>query len=1019
MPRVGYHLFSSPLEAEEALFDWLASGDPWQEKLVVVPSRSLRRGLAARLCQKKPAWLGVRVVTLQELAHEVLQAAGAAVLARDGLLPVLVSRAAQELADPKLAMVSSLEAVDPLVSTVRDLLDAGFTPAHEEACREAVEQADSGVVGSRGLAVLEVAAHVAGQMEEKHVWRSSDLLALAANQLSRHPRGLLRAGRLVVYGFADVTARAGDFLQAVAGAVPSELFLVLPPDPVGEGGWAGAGFLARLMERFCLSPASRPQSRPGPISAELWQAPSLEAEVRYAAEDILRFLDAGGRAEDAALVARDLGPYRSLVRRVFPELGVPYSGESGVEGVHPGLPLLEALLRLLAEGESAPAELVPPLIRLADAELAREAEQTLRGWGAVSLAQVPHGSSPAATAGGANNGRGQPQHGDPARGPLRLAELKSFLADLPETGPASEWGQTSVHLAHLLALPPEVEEWVRLVASQVAIQAGPLALRRQEWCFLASRQLQQELVVPLGGAGAGVAVLSAMEARFRSFRRIYLLGMVRDQFPQLGAEDPLLPEGLRQALAVVLPDIPLAARRAEEERYLFGLLLSSARELRISWPGWDQDGRQLARSPYAEELLAAGRPVPLRQLPPVWALPDTGRRASAAHWAQAAGLAGQRDEWERVLACALAEVQGEVAPWANVTQVAKARRQVLEEWDPGPGPRETLPSPYLGFLGPGQDLGPAGLYVTFWQAYARCPWQSFLGAVMRLRSPRGVGEEWTASLLGTVVHRVLARVVRESLGGNRLPWWQRCRKGNLSVVWPAERDLEAWCREEAEACIREAGIPRWQGLVEALAAAADPFLQVAREVLFKGDQAQFLAAEEEGEVDTAEGRLRFRFDAVRWEEDQLVFLDYKTGRALQLGGKEEQFAQHLRSGAGLQVAAYALAGKGKGCYVFLHPRREGERLHTVGYRDDLQASFSQVLTLLRQAAAEGVFFPRLWDPDSDQEPEACRSCEVHVACGRGESGVRRRLRLWGEAAGAGSKAHELFWLAAKRDGRGA
>lgn len=992
MPLAPCRLFSSPVEAEEALSAWLGSGEPWQEKLVVVPSRSLRRGLAARLCQKRPAWLGVRVLTLQALAYEVLQAAGGAVFARDGLLPVLVSRAAQELDGSQLAMVSSLEAVGPLVSTVRDLLDAGFTPAHGEACREVVEEADSGVVGRRGLAVLEVAARVVGQMEQAQVRRGSDLLSLAAEELSRGRRGLLRASRVVIYGFADVTALAGDFLQALVREVPCELFLVLPPDPVGEGGWAGAGFLARLMERFGLSLTQRPERRPEYPQAELWQAPSLEAEVRYAAEDILRYLEAGGRAEEIAVVARDLGPYRSLVRRVFTELGVPYSGESAMKGVHPALPLLQALLRLVAEGTAAPAELVPPLLRPSQLAAAQEVDEALRRCGARTLAQVPEGGS----------------------APALLSQLKRTLEQLPQAGQATELGQTTVQLANLLALPPEVKRPVEEVVSQVASYAGCLTLTRHEWCFLVRRQAEEQLCVPLGGAGAGVAVLSAMEARFRSFRRIYLLGMVRDLFPQLGAEDPLLPEGLRQALAKVLPDIPLAARRAEEERYLFGLLLSSAQQLRISWPGWDQDGRQLARSPYVEELLAAGLSLPLRQLPQVWALSAATRRAHAADWVQAAGLAGQRDAWERLLARALTEVREDVAPWADVTQVAKARRQVLEEWDQGPGRREGLPSPYLGFLGTGHDLGSAGSYVTFWEAYARCPWQSFLAAVLRLRSPRGVGEEWTASLLGTVVHRVLARVVREGLG-NLPPWWQRRCEGNRPVPWPKEEVVQAWCREEAEKSLQKAGIPRWQGLVEALAAAADPFLQVAREVVFEGGGAQFLAAEEEDEVDIAGERLRFRFDAVRWEGDQLVFLDYKTGRSVQLGGKEEQRLQHLRSGAGLQVAAYALAEKGKGYYVLLHPRWESERLVPVPFSDDLQAIFAQVLTLLRQAAAEGVFFPRLWDPESDQEPEACRSCEVRLACGRGESAVRRRLRLWGEEGNAGSKAHELLWLAAKKD----
>jgi hypothetical protein len=57
----------------------------------------------------------------------------------------------------------------------------------------------------------------------------------------------------------------------------------------------------------------------------------------------------------------------------------------------------------------------------------------------------------------------------------------------------------------------------------------------------------------------------------------------------------------------------------------------------------------------------------------------------------------------------------------------------------------------------------------------------------------------------------------------------------------------------------------------------------------------------------------------------------------------------------------------------------------------------------------GVFFPRLFDPVAGKEPDACERCQVRLACSRGESGARRRLKRWGETAPTGDPVAELAW----------
>ena len=91
--------------------------------------------------------------------------------------------------------------------------------------------------------------------------------------------------------------------------------------------------------------------------------------------------------------------------------------------------------------------------------------------------------------------------------------------------------------------------------------------------------------MPMGGSGGGVQVLSVMEARARTFRHLFVVAVNRGLFPRALAEDALLPETLRARLAAdVLPHVPLRARSADEERYLFAQLLSSAPSVSLSLP---------------------------------------------------------------------------------------------------------------------------------------------------------------------------------------------------------------------------------------------------------------------------------------------------------------------------------------------------------------------------------------------------------------------------------------------------
>ena len=984
--------FASPHEAINALAENLEALSPHQQGLVVVPSRSLRLGLTHRLCEKKRAWAGVKVVTLQALARELLAAAGRPAGLGDALLPVVVHRACCQLSLPQLTTFSQLDRVGPLAATVRDLLDAGFTEDHLQGCLEALESAPLGRgVQRRAQEVLRLAAFVASQLRLLGAERGADSFAQAAELLGELKDASIGVEQVFAYGFADVTGVAGDFLEALAKKCTFTLYLITPPDPVEPEVIAGGAFLERLAFRFGkVTPpgSSGPCPRP-----QLWQAPGVEAEIRYVAEDIALFLESGGKPEDVAVVARDLGPYRAGIFEVFTDFGLPFSGAGEATGSHPAGEACQELLSLLVKGEETEIQSLGSVATLALQQtcLALKLQALARATGVFTLGQLLQKGSEV----------GEQETGE------QLEKLAFLLRNEPKEAPPRQWGQTLLSLAQLFTVEDGVYEKLEQASKQLASQLGEVSLEREEWGFLLRQELERLLKVPLGGRGAGVAVLSVMEARFRSFQRLYLVGMLRDVFPRLAQEDPCLPEEARQQLEALLPDIPRAGRSPDEERYLFGLLLASAPEVCLSWPAWDEDGREEARSPYVDELLAAYPELKVQQLSPV--LASRPRWGSPAQWLKLAGLQGRRTAWRRLLEETLRPfVKAEV----DASQVAQARTAVLNEWDP-PTQRWALsPSPYLGFLGSKpQAFAPA---VTFWERYALCPWQVWLSRCLGLTPPPFQWPEVNPTQVGSLVHAVLARIVKDALPQDGQALGERLARGNQKVSWPSTQQLQELCQQEAEKVLKKEEIPPWPGLVTLLAQSAQAYLERAQQLLFPEGEGQFLAAEDWAEATVGKMRLGFRFDAVRLEDSKVVFLEYKTGKAAPYRVGQQGLLAKVRQGKLLQGAVAAVSQKGEGVYVFLDPSGEGEALERVPFSQELERALGETISLFHKVAGQGVFFPRLWDPLRDQEPETCRSCSVRLACARGDAGARRRLVQWGTKdkpeAREMSLSRKIFWL---------
>jgi len=1013
---------------------------------IVVPSRSLRIHVSAAIVQARGRSVaGLSVQTLHGLALEVLERAGEAAPRGLPLAEILSQRHAAKEPSLRSGLGDLVDGYGGVASTARDLLDAGLEPVHADAALEALSL-DGSFVASRAAverarALVRVAAGTEEEMRDRGLGALSSILRRASELLELDPDRVLPARAVLIHGFADATGVAADLLQSLLRRRRAWLVLDRPPSWQGEG--VESAFTERLAGR--LSPVARIEEAPPPPLADVapprverFQAPGSGAETREVARRIRALLDSGARPEGIGVVARDLTSYRLPLARHFRRLGVPFSALGTRGALGSAGRRARAFLELLRRGEEVPAErwldAVAGLagvavvdLRLAFASLGAgrlrdvamlRPELFLRSESDSFPLPIRHGLREAASVRegeeadpdeAAGEVRAVRRHvkGERIRSAVRLAgRVRERLSGWPEEARAAD------HLSRLRALLDELG-WREgdEVAGPVleALEAlgrevpGRFILDRDELRRLLAGELEEAGTADLGGLGGGVQVLSAMEARGRTFEHLFVIGLNRDVFPRGVREDPLLPDDLRRVLQRVIPDVPVKLAGFDEERWLFAHLLSASPAVTLSWQGVDEDGKALSPSPLLRDA------ADVLKVPALWSREAAGQGPrTAAERAVLAALHGTRSGLGRVLPIALGK------------DLSAARIAILDELDPdlrtpeGRAARSRL-GPYFGFLGAyssqgrGHEKDPRRreLYVTHLEALAACPWQLFLQRLLKLEptpDPLEMAPGTDPLLLGNLTHAVLERIVREAGGGGN---------GVVAVPWPAERNLEIWLQEESARLLAEEGI-FLPGLARALAEQVRPRLDAARDSDWAEGPLPVLRVEDEGslEVRDAEGRARsvcFRADRVDLMDGGVLRrTDYKTGKPISDKRGEQtrrrHFLEKVRAGTHLQGVAYRLAEEGTvGRYLFLKPGLE-TRVFEAGPDDrDLAEAFAAAVRAVLSVWDAGAFFPRVVDPAGRDEPGRCKVCEVAEACVRGDSGARLRLFEWAERARAGSE----------------
>lgn len=1061
---------------------------------VVVPSQSLRRHVAARLVASGGgSLLGVQVQTHVALALEALARAGLPAPRGSALVPVLVRRHAAR--EPVLARwLGDLDDGYGIVDgAVRDLLDAGFDAASAEAFEEAIaavhaEDELSATAVVRAQAVGRVALHTLAVLEASDLGHRTSLLARAREAL--HTPGasadaLLPTAGLWVHGFADATGLVVEWLEALVRAFAGRVVVDVPADPAApdrrEDRYA-KDFCDRLRDATGGEEAIEPPPAVAePAAIELLRAPGSAAELRGVAARIRARLDAGDAPEAIGIVAPSFEAYRAVLAAQLDRLGIPFSCDGVSAGPNAATRRITALGRLLAEGAGAPMEswldadgrpdATDPDLRVALHALgagrlgqiaALDLDAALRDDDALTLSVRrggvvrdggATGSEPGApdderAAAAARNRRRRISRGRLEGVRTRADALLAALRRWPDPAPFA------VHVETLRALLEQTLAWRTEQPDEAsaleAIEAlaheirEDFELTREEATQLLGTALEDASQPSVGGAGAGVQVLTFTAARARTFERLFVLGMNRGVFPRVASDDPVLPDALRARVRRdVLSEMPVKERLRDEERANFASLCAAAPHVVLAWQAINDEGRTRVESPFLTRLRVSrdGGELPEIVVPPVFAQgpaadPESASAPRPAHeHAVLAGLAGASREsgvLEQVHALALAEVRdalraepsiGDPALTAlDVVTLARMHATALRGLDvapfvPGDGAVPSL-GPWFGWVG-ASSRPTSELFVTRLEQLARCPWQAFLRRELGLeRVPDALEDlpEQTRQMTGRVVDRVLGRVVDAALPGPRQQLAEALAAGPVRAPWPAPDLLEGWLDDAARAVVVEEGVAL-PGFAAALARRVRPLLATARAVDWAEPEgpsvlgAELAAVLEVSEPDGPSRRIGFRADRVDLSSDgALRITDYKAGKPISTAKKAVTRQQHLleaiRRGDKLQAVVYHVAGRAlapgravEGRYLFLR-EDVAEDARTLAVSDDAHGTnavdaLSATLAKLFRAADHGAFAPRL---DTPEGSAPCSFCDVSAACLRGDHAHRARLTAWIEAA---------------------
>lgn len=983
-----------PRAAEVALLDWVGRNracrpeDLRRPMRIIVPSRSLQRGIQALLVGRFGALAGVVVQTHLAFVRDLLRADDSEEGAEgNSLLALLLRRLASGVEDLRGDLSGYEDGYAAINPALRDLIDAGLDETNLGAALEAIAAAHlSPAVRQRSLDILKIAAAcLQGISESNRLLRSQSLHA--ATEVLRQGQGPEGGwGNILLFGYADATGLLTDFLQALCTHSGATIIIDQPPHAWDQGGVV-EDFSLRLSESLGFGYSSRKTEVEMQPRLEAFRAPDPKAQVREVAGRIRRLLDRGEAPEGIAILSRQFtDAFLLSLKTQLQALAIPFSAEGASLPAGEALRSGRSLFRLMDETTKASLEDYFSLQETSspsDALIRRE-ELAFRSLGLSWIGQVlSHSPEELSKAKdirlpmveGLTTPGDRFQHGMIDRGVLAaratdIISLSRHLSTRPKRASIEvflKWVRRTLNFFPAWETTEAQDATFGLGTLQAEIPSD-LVVSWDELGPVLHQAFQSCGRTALGGAGGGVQVLSVMEARSRCFDHVFLMNCNRGVFPRPNREDALFPDDARRALLPVLPQIPLASRGSLEEIHLFSQILDSAGVITLSWPEADVSGRSLGPSVFILSLSLSGRlPASIELVADVYDV-RSGLRPpleASLHYILEGGLGAlHRLPLDRLI------------PAFGDEARAKHFRAVLEDVERGQGP-----SAFLGWTGEEAPKGP--LWVTQLEKLAICPWKYYLENRLGLQAPpRGLDlREGLHRLVGSTVHGVLEKKALQAGIQKGLSLRDLQATDVVRVRWPERSRLEELLRQVAEEIAQSEGR---LGLAPVIAALAAPYLERARESDWEAGFLDILGVEVQGSCKLVgkqgSTQLHFRADRVDVEEGRWWLTDYKTGHR-----PTGKVSTAIKKGRLLQGAAYAssLDGEVIGRYLYLaetlRDRRELEVL-----QEDLE-SFPPLIEMLVDARETAIYFPRLGGT-------ACRYCQLKEACCNGDAGMTRRLK---------------------------
>ncbi len=538
----------------------------------------------------------------------------------------------------------------------RELQRAGVTPAALE----------NSAAPHSGTPLARKLADIAWLFREYRRWLATEkledadqLLEVATRQLdtvAHHTGASARFGGLWLDGFAEMTEQELALLRAVA---PWCAGVTLAFCCEAEALAAGEGFshwsvvaqtvrrcrsalatvttdmvtvpLARAAEhqRFASAPAlahlEAKWGTPSPFpdtatennSIRVLRADTPEAEVTFAAREILSHVRAGGRFRDLAVLMRHLDPYQDILRRVFARYEIPFFLDRREPiAHHPLAELTRHAVRTVTFGwkqEDWFGLLKSGLAGAPDLEIDwLENEALARGWEGqtwLEPIQIPEDAVLAARlealrqrtvaplqkfqAALASAGGGQPTGLEFA---AALRELwRAFRVSDQLDAWAEESGGSAVHTT----VWEQMEQWLQTLALGFAHQRVPL----REWLPILEAGLMGLTVGVIPPALDQVLLGSIDRSRNPDLHTVFLLGVNEGVFPAPPAEPILLNDADR---AKIESSLRLGSgprqQLAHEQFYGYIACTRARHRLFVSFSDADRLGRKLTPSSFIARL---------------------------------------------------------------------------------------------------------------------------------------------------------------------------------------------------------------------------------------------------------------------------------------------------------------------------------------------------------------------------------------------------------------------------------